>query len=79
MRSRDEVATGLLLRPWPLAIIVMTPIAGRLVGRDHTGLLEGLGRRGCEYGLFCFCGVPSDAGDGYRVGSRRAQATQRPE
>ncbi|RTF20341.1 MFS transporter, partial [Serratia marcescens] len=31
--GRDEVATGLLLTPWPLAIVVMAPIAGRLVER----------------------------------------------
>ncbi len=27
--GRDEVATGLLLTPWPLATMVIAPIAGR--------------------------------------------------
>lgn len=41
--GRDEVATGLLLTPWPLAIVVMAPIAGRLVERVHAGLLGCIG------------------------------------
>ncbi len=41
--GRDEVATGLLLTPWPLATMVIAPIAGRLVERYHAGLLGGIG------------------------------------
>ena len=31
----DEVATGLLLTPWPLATMVAAPLAGRLLERVH--------------------------------------------
>ncbi|SUB16441.1 Antiseptic resistance protein [Pantoea agglomerans] len=41
--QRDEVATGLLLTPWPLATMVFAPIAGRLIERVHAGLLGGIG------------------------------------
>ena len=35
----DEVATGLLLTPWPLATMIAAPLAGRLIERVHAGLL----------------------------------------
>ncbi|MBV8046586.1 MAG: MFS transporter [Paludibacterium sp.] len=36
--------TGLLLTPWPLAIVVVAPLAGRLVEHGHSpGLLGGIG------------------------------------
>jgi DHA2 family multidrug resistance protein-like MFS transporter len=36
--------TGLLLTPWPLAIVVVAPLAGRLVERHYSpGLLGGIG------------------------------------
>ncbi len=39
--GRTEVATGLLLTPWPLATMVFAPLAGALIGRVHAGLLGG--------------------------------------
>jgi DHA2 family multidrug resistance protein-like MFS transporter len=49
--QRDEVATGLLLTPWPLATMVFAPIAGRLIERVHAG-------------LFLLAWLPANPGDG---------------
>lgn len=61
--GRDEVATGLLLTPWPLATSVMAPIAGRLIGRVHAGLLGGLGLAIFASGLFLLALLPSQPTD----------------
>ena len=39
----SEVATGLLLTPWPLATMITAPLAGRLMDRYNAGLLGGIG------------------------------------
>lgn len=39
----SEVATGLLLTPWPIATMVSAPLAGRLMSRVNAGLLGGIG------------------------------------
>lgn len=39
----SEVETGLLLTPWPIATMLVAPIAGRLIERVHPGLLGALG------------------------------------
>ena len=44
----DQVATGLLLTPWPAAVGVMAPIAGWLADRLSTAVL-------CAVGLAIFC------------------------
>jgi DHA2 family multidrug resistance protein-like MFS transporter len=41
--GRGEVATGLLMTPWPLLVMVTAPIAGRLSDRFPAGLLGGIG------------------------------------
>ena len=41
--GRSAVATGLLMTPWPLAVAVTAPIAGRLADRRPAGLLGGIG------------------------------------
>ncbi|WP_017347193.1 MFS transporter [Pantoea sp. A4] len=56
--GRDEVATGLLLTPWPLATMAFAPIAGRLIGRVHSGLLGGLGLAMFAAGLFLLALLP---------------------
>jgi DHA2 family multidrug resistance protein-like MFS transporter len=43
----SAVETGLLITPWPLAIMLAAPIAGRLSDRYSAGMLGGVG-------LFCF-------------------------
>jgi len=62
--QRDEVATGLLLTPWPLATMVFAPIAGRLIERVHAGLLGGIGLAMFALGLFLLAWLPANPGDG---------------
>lgn len=57
--GRDEVATGLLLTPWPLATMVFAPIAGRLIERYHAGLLGGIGLIMFAGGLFALAMLPA--------------------
>lgn len=61
--GRSEVETGLLLTPWPLATMVMAPLAGYLIERLHAGLLGALGMVIMAAGLFALVmllGPPSD-------------------
>lgn len=61
----DEVATGLLLTPWPIATMVAAPLAGRLIERVHAGLLGGIGLALFSAGLFllaAFSDVVSNTG-----------------
>lgn len=62
--QRNEVATGLLLTPWPLATMVFAPIAGRLIERVHAGLLGGIGLAMFALGLFLLAWLPANPGDG---------------
>ena len=41
--GRSEVMTGLLMTPWPLMVMIVAPIAGRLSDRMPAGLLGGIG------------------------------------
>ncbi|QCR36331.1 MFS transporter [Nissabacter sp. SGAir0207] len=61
--GRDEVATGLLLTPWPLATMVLAPIAGRLVERYHAGLLGGIGLAVFASGLVSLALLPDNPSD----------------
>ncbi|NNS05401.1 MFS transporter [Erwinia sp. JH02] len=62
--GRSEVATGLLLTPWPLATMVMAPIAGRLIERVHAGLLGAIGLAMFASGLFVLALLPASPADG---------------
>ncbi|EOS93266.1 multidrug MFS transporter [Erwinia tracheiphila] len=61
--QRDEVATGLLLTPWPLATMVMAPVAGRLIENCHAGLLGAVGLLMFSCGLFSLALLPSSPED----------------
>ncbi|MDI3438961.1 MFS transporter [Erwinia sp. V90_4] len=61
--GRSEVATGLLLTPWPLATMVMAPIAGRLIERFHAGLLGAIGLAMLAAGLFALALLPASPSD----------------
>jgi MFS transporter, DHA2 family, multidrug resistance protein len=50
--GRSVFATGLLMTPWPLAVGVAAPIAGRLADRVNAGLLGGIGLAVFAAGLF---------------------------
>ncbi|GAC63319.1 putative major facilitator superfamily transporter [Edwardsiella tarda ATCC 15947 = NBRC 105688] len=58
-----EVATGLLLTPWPLATMIVAPIAGRLVERVNAGVLGGLGMALTGVGLLSLAWLPTQPDD----------------
>jgi DHA2 family multidrug resistance protein-like MFS transporter len=39
----SEIGTGLLMTPWPVAVMILSPIAGMLSDRFPAGLLGGIG------------------------------------
>lgn len=61
--GRSEVETGLLLTPWPLATMVMAPLAGYLIERVHAGLLGALGLFIMAAGLFSPVLLPASPAD----------------
>ena len=48
----DDVATGLLLTPWPLATMISAPLAGKLMDRFSHGYLSAIGLLIFGTGLF---------------------------
>jgi len=50
--GRSAFETGLLMTPWPLALGVIAPIAGRLADRVRAGLIGGIGLAIFAVGLF---------------------------
>lgn len=61
--GRSEVETGLLLTPWPLATMVMAPLAGYLIEKVHAGLLGSMGLLIMACGLFGLALLPSSPSD----------------
>ncbi len=61
--GRSDVATGLLMTPWPLAAAVAAPIAGRLADRYPAGILGALGLATFAAGLVLLALLPAAAGD----------------
>lgn len=57
--GRSHLEAGLLLTAWPLAIVVMAPLVGRLIGRHSGGLLGGLGMGLLSLGLVALALLPS--------------------
>ena len=58
--GHSDVTTGLLLTPWPIATMIMAPLAGRLVERIHAGILGGIGMVIFATGLFLLAVLPSN-------------------
>ncbi|AWV44853.1 MFS transporter [Hafnia alvei] len=58
--GKTEVMTGLLLTPWPIATMIMAPIAGRLLERFNAGLLGSIGLMLFAIGLLSLALLPSD-------------------
>ena len=56
--GRNEVETGLLLTPWPVATILTAPVAGRLIEKYHPGLLGGIGMVVYATGLLLLALLP---------------------
>ena len=50
--GRSVFATGLLMTPWPIAVGIAAPFAGRLADRVNSGLLGGIGLAIFAVGLF---------------------------
>lgn len=61
--GRSEVETGLLLTPWPLATMVMAPLAGYLIERVHAGMLGAVGLIVMAGGLFAMALLPASPTD----------------
>lgn len=61
--GRSEVETGLLLTPWPLATMVMAPLAGYLIEKVHAGLLGAIGLLVMSGGLFGLALLPASPSD----------------
>ncbi|UUZ78491.1 MFS transporter [Polaromonas sp. P1(28)-13] len=57
--GRSHLEAGLLLTAWPLSIVVMAPIVGRLIGRYSGGLLGGAGLGMLSLGLVLLAALPS--------------------
>lgn len=49
--GRDAFITGLLMTPWPLAVMIAAPVSGRLSNRVSTGTLCAAGGIGLAIGL----------------------------
>ncbi|STW50022.1 transport protein [Klebsiella pneumoniae] len=67
MMGRSEVETGLLLTPWPLATMVMAPLAGYLIEKCHAGLLGAIGLLIMACGLFGLALLPRRLRSGYHL------------
>jgi DHA2 family multidrug resistance protein-like MFS transporter len=50
--GKSAFETGLLMTPWPLALGVVAPIAGRLADKVRAGLIGGIGLAIFAFGLF---------------------------
>lgn len=61
--GRTHLQAGLLITAWPLAIVVIAPIVGRLIGRYPDGLLGGIGLGLLACGLELLAALPAQPGD----------------
>ena len=57
--GRSPLQAGLLITAWPLAIVVVAPIVGRLIGRYPDGLLGGIGMGIMAIGLALMAALPA--------------------
>jgi DHA2 family multidrug resistance protein-like MFS transporter len=57
--ARSATTTGLLVTPWPLVIVFVAPLAGRLSDRHAPGLVGGIGLAIMAVGLTLLTGLPA--------------------
>lgn len=55
----SPIQIGVLITPWPAALVIMAPIAGRLADRHSAGLLGGLGLTVMTIGLLLVLFMPA--------------------
>ena len=60
--GRSAFETGLLMTPWPLALGVIAPVAGRLADRVRAGLIGGIGLAIFAFGLFMLSRLGTNPG-----------------
>ena len=60
---RSQIATGLLVTPWPLMIVIAAPIAGRLSARYPAALLGSIGLALLATGLGLMAALPDQPAD----------------
>lgn len=60
---RSQIATGLLVTPWPLMIVVAAPLAGRLSARYPAALLGSIGLALLATGLGLMAALPDQPSD----------------
>ena len=58
--GRSAVETGLLMTPWPVALALAAPVAGRLADRYPAGVMGGLGLTVMAAGLALLAVFPHD-------------------
>lgn len=61
--GKGAVETGLLMTPWPLALVFVAPLAGRLADRYPSGLLGGIGMAVFAFGLGSLALLPANPSD----------------
>ena len=61
--GRTPMQAGLLITAWPLAIVAVAPLAGRLIGRYPDGLLGGIGMAVFASGLLLLAQLPAQPSD----------------
>ncbi|WP_052240661.1 MFS transporter [Pandoraea fibrosis] len=61
--ARSEGVTGLLITPWPLVIVFIAPLAGRLSDRFDSARMSALGLGVFALGLASLAWLPVDASD----------------
>ena len=57
--GRSQVATGLLMTPWPAMVAIVAPLAGRLADRYPVGILCGIGLGVLTLGFVLLAALPA--------------------